>query len=69
MEGQRVEELFSEILRRLDYFESQVQNPNGSIALTRHLSLERYRREYLRQIGHSPDAMLPTNPEGEDEID
>jgi hypothetical protein len=66
MDGQRVEELLCEILRRLDYIEFKIQNPNG---LTRHQSLERYRREYLRQNGYPPDAVLPTNHEGEDEID
>ena len=66
MDGQRVEELLCEILRRLDYIEFKIQNSNG---LTRHQSLERYRREYLRQNGYSPDAVLPTNPDGEDEID
>ena len=45
---------------------SKFKNPNG---LTRHQSLERYRREYLRQNGYPPDAVLPTNHEGEDEID
>jgi hypothetical protein len=69
MDGQRVEELLSEILRRLDYIVFKIQNPNVSLALTRHQSLERYRREYLRQNGYSPDAVLPTNPEAQDEID
>jgi hypothetical protein len=67
MDGQRVEELLSEILRRLDYIEFKIQNPN--VSLNRHQSLERYRREYLRQNGYSPDAVLPTNPEAQDEID
>ena len=69
MDGQRVEELLCEILLRLDYIEFKIQNSNGSLALIRHHSLERYRREYLRQNGYSPDAVLPTNPDGEDEID
>ena len=64
-----MEELLSEILRRLDYIEFKIQNPNVSSALNRHQSLERYRREYLRQNGYSPDAVLPTNPEAQDEID
>ena len=51
MDEQRVEELLGEILRRLDYIEFKIQNPNGSLALTRHQSLEHYRREYLRQNG------------------
>lgn len=69
MDAQRMEELLGEILRRLDYIEFKIQNPNGSIALRRHQSLERYRREYLRANGYPPDAVLPTNPEAEDEID
>jgi hypothetical protein len=69
MDGQRVEELLSEILRRLDYIEFKIQNPNGSIAFNHHQSLERYRREYLRENGYPPDAVLPTNPEAQDEID
>jgi hypothetical protein len=69
MDGQRVEELLGEIMRRLDYTEFKFQNPNGSLALTHHQSRERYRREYLRQNGYSPDTVLPTNPEGDDEID
>jgi hypothetical protein len=43
----------------------RVQNSNVSITLSRHQSLERYRRVYLRQNGYSPDAMLPTDPEAE----
>jgi hypothetical protein len=69
MDAQRMEELLVEILRRLDYIEFKIQNPNGSIALSRHQSLERYRREYLRANGYPPDAVLPTNSEAEDEID
>ena len=69
MDSQRMEELLSEILRRLDYIECKIQNSNGSVALNRQQSLERYKREYLRQNGYSPDAVLPANPEAEDEID
>ena len=68
MDAQRLEELLCEILRRLDYIEFKIQN-YGSTALNRQQSLERYRREYLRQNGYSPDAVLQTNPEAEDEID
>ena len=70
MDSQRLEELLSEILRRLDYIEFKIQNSNDSnIALRRQQSLERYRREYLRKNGYPPNTILPTNPEGEDEID
>ena len=64
-----MEKLLGETLRRLDYIEFEIQNPNGFSTLTRHQTLERYRREYLRQNGYSPDAVLLTNPEGENEID
>ena len=69
MDSERLEELLCEILRRLDYIEFKIQNCNGSVALNRQQSLERYRREYLRKNGYSPDTVLPTNPEAEDEID
>jgi hypothetical protein len=72
MDSQRLEELLSEILQRLNYIEFKIQNPNGNIALNRQQSLERYRREYLRANGYPPDTVLPPNPvgeEGEDEID
>ena len=41
MNGQRVEELLCEILRRSDYIEFKIQNPHGSLALTHRQSLER----------------------------
>jgi len=69
MDNQRLEELLSAILQRLDYIEFKIQNPNGNSALNRHQSLERYRREYLRAKGYPPDTVLPANPDGEDEID
>jgi len=69
MDSQRLEELLSAILQRLDYIEFKIQNPNGNTALNRHQSLERYRREYLRANGYPPDTVLPANPDGEDEID
>ena len=69
MDGQRVEELLTDILRRLDYIEFKIQNSDCSLALTRYRSLERYRREYLRRNGYLPDAVLLTNPEAQDEID
>jgi len=72
MDKQRLEELLSAILQRLDFIEIKIQNPNGNTALNRHQSLERYRREYLRANGYPPDTVfpqLPANPDGEDEID
>ena len=69
MDTQRLEQLLSEILQRLDYIEFKIQYLNGSPALTRHQSLERYRHEYLRQNGHPADTVFPDNPDGEDEID
>ena len=49
MDGQRVEELLCQILRRLDYIEFKIHNSNGSVALSRNerleQRLERYRRE------------------------
>ena len=41
---------------------------NGQENLTRHQSLERYRREYLRQNGYPVDTVFPTNPDEEDEF-
>ena len=69
MDAQRLEQLLSEILQRLDYIECKMQYPNGSPALTRHQRLERYRREYLRQNGYPAARVFPANPDGEDEID
>ena len=69
MDTQRLEQLLCEILQRLDYVEFKIQYPNGSLALTRHQSLERYRLEYLRQNGYPADTVFPANPDGEDEID
>ena len=69
MDAQRLEQLLSEILQRLDYIEFKIQYPNGSPALTRHQSLERRRRECLRQNGYPADTVLPTNPDGEHEVD
>ena len=69
MDTQRLKQLLSDIMQRLDNIEFKIQYPNGSPALTRHQSLERYRREYLRQNGYPADTVFPANPDGEDEID
>ena len=69
MDTQRLEQLLSDILQRLDNIEFKIQYPSGSPALTRLQSLERYRLEYLRQNGYPADTVFPANPDGEDEID
>ena len=69
MDTQRLEQLLSEILQRLNYIEFKIQYPNGSPSFTRHQCLKRYMREYLRQNGYPADTVFPANPDGEDEID
>ena len=67
MDAERVNEMLREIMKRLDIIEAKIQIT--SLAERRQQSLERYRVAYNRQNGYPAHVVLPTNPEGEDEID